>query len=281
MVLCWSGNYVAAKIAFREFPALLVMCLRTSVAALLMIPIYWNYARKRQMEWTRREAGVAIALGVFGMSLNQLFWTLGAARTTVIHSSMIVATTPLWVLMIAAALKVERITWPKLAGMFIAILGVALLQVFRPAGSVNGPSVAGDLLVLLCALLLAAMTAFGKLWKPTSGGIAIAAVGHVVGAMLLTPALWWTSRSFNYGHVSTGAWLGVLYMGACSSVTGYLIYYYVLARMPASRIAAFQYLQPVFASVMAMMILGESLTAPAAAAGGIIFAGVYVTERFG
>ena len=49
-------------------------------------------------------------------------------------------------------------------------------------------------------------------------------------------------------------------MGAFSSVLGYLIYYYALARIPASRMAAFQYLQPVFATLMAVVLLGEHLT---------------------
>lgn len=281
MVLCWSGNYVAAKIVFREIPALLAMCLRTLISAALMIPIYWHYARKRESLWTSREVTIVIALGVLGMSLNQFFWTIGVARTTVIHSSMIMATTPLWVLLMAGMMGLERITWPKLAGMIIAITGVALLQVFRPRLSGNSPTITGDFLVLLCALLLAGMTAFGKRYKPRSGGIAIATAGYVGGAIALTPALWWTGRDFAFAHITPAAWMGLVYMGACSSVTGYLIYYYALARIPASRIAAFQYLQPVFASLMAMVILGENLTAPAAAAGGIIFAGVYVTERFG
>jgi hypothetical protein len=65
-------------------------------------------------------------------------------------------------------------------------------------------------------------------------------------------------------------------MGAISSVTGYLIYYYALVRIPASRMAAFQYLQPVFASLMAVAMLGEQLTGAALAAGGVIFAGVFM-----
>jgi drug/metabolite transporter (DMT)-like permease len=51
--------------------------------------------------------------------------------------------------------------------------------------------------------------------------------------------------------------------------------------MPASRVAAFQYLQPVFASLMAVGMLGEELTGASVAAGCVISAGVYVTERFG
>jgi drug/metabolite transporter (DMT)-like permease len=276
MVLCWSGNYVAAKIAFREIPPLLVMALRTIVAALLIVPFFWRQSGKPIR--TRREVAILVMMGVFGMTLNQFFWTIGVARTTVVHSSMIMATTPLWVLVLARVLGVEGITWPKVTGMIIAMAGVAVLQI-RPHNLANGPTLEGDFLVLLCALALAGMTAFGKRFKPHSGGVTIVTMGYVVGSIALAPVLWMTP--FDYRSVTTSAWAAVFYMAAFSSVTGYLIYYYALARMPASQIATFQYLQPVFATLMAVVMLGEELTGPAMAAGGIIFAGVYVTERFG
>jgi drug/metabolite transporter (DMT)-like permease len=225
--------------------------------------------------------GILIALGLFGMVMNQFFWTIGVAQTTVVHSSMIMATTPIWVLLMAGLMGLEPITFPKVGGMVIAMTGVAMLQVFRPKISANSPTRRGDFLVLLCTLALAGMTAFGKRYRPKSGGIAINAVGYILGAFLLLPSFWFSSRGFDFGKVTAGAWAGVVYMGAISSVTGYLIYYYALARMSASRMAAFQYLQPVFASLMAVVMLGEELTGAAIAAGGIIFAGVFVTERFG
>ena len=280
MVLCWSGNYVAAKIVFREIPAMLAMALRTIVSAILMAGIYWGRPRDAESIWTRREMSILIVLGLFGMVMNQFFWTLGVAKTTVVHSSMIMATTPIWVLLMAALMGLEPITFPKLGGMAIAMTGVAMLQV-RPKPSANPPTLLGDFLVLLCTLALAGMTAFGKRYRPKSGGIAVNAVGYILGAFLLLPSFWFSSRGFDLGKVTAGAWAGVVYMGAISSVTGYLIYYYALARMSASRMAAFQYLQPVFASLMAVVMLGEELTGAAIAAGGIIFAGIFVTERFG
>ncbi len=285
MLLCWSGNYIAAKIVFREVPPLLAMCLRTVLAALLIMPVYWWQSRTRKLLWTWREVRIVFVLGVLGMTLNQLFWTIGVARTTVVHSSMIMGTTPLWVLLMARALGIEGITWPKAGGMAIAMAGLAMLQIFRPGnstgGPTTGPTLEGDFLVLLCALALAGMTAFGKRYKPRSGGITIIAMGYVIGSIALAPVLWLSSRGFDYGAVTPAAWAGVFYMAAFSSVVGYLIYYYALARMSASRIAAFQYLQPVFAILMAMVLLGEDLTGSTVAAGGIIFTGVYVTERFG
>jgi drug/metabolite transporter (DMT)-like permease len=281
MVLCWSGNYVAAKIVFREIPAMLAMALRTIVAAILMAGIYWRRPRGEESIWSRREMGILIALGLFGMVMNQFFWTLGVARTTVVHSSMIMATTPIFVLLMAGLMGLEPITFPKVSGIAMAMAGVAMLQVFRPKDSPKSATLLGDFLVLLCALALAGMTAFGKRYRPRSGGIAVNAVGYILGAILLLPSFWFSSRGFDFGKVTASAWAGVVYMGAISSVTGYLIYYWALARMPASRMAAFQYLQPVFASLMAVVMLGEELTGTAIAAGGIIFAGVYVTERFG
>jgi drug/metabolite transporter (DMT)-like permease len=281
MVMCWSGNYIAAKIVFREMPAMVAMCLRTLVAGVLIIPIYWRQARKTPPVWTWSEFGLLFALGVGGITANQFFWTLGVFRTTVVHSSMIMATTPLFVLLMAGAMRLEPITAPKVIGIFTALCGVGLLQAVRSTSSSSGPTFLGDFLTLLCALLLAGMTAFGKRHKPQSGGIAVNAVGYVGGSLLLLPVLWWTGRDFDFRHVSAAAWAGVFYMGAFSSVTGYLIYYYALARIPASRMAAFQYLQPVFASLMAVAMLGEQLSGTALTAGAVIFAGVFVTERFG
>jgi drug/metabolite transporter (DMT)-like permease len=281
MLVCWSGNYVAAKIVFRELPATLVICLRTMVSAVLIVPIYWRQSRHTPAVRTWREFGLLVALGVGGITLNQFFWTLGVARTTVVHSSMIMGTTPLWVLLIAGAIGLERITLPKMTGILIALAGVGLLQFARLKTSLNGPTLFGDFLVLLCALALAGMTALGKRHPPKSGGIAVNAVGYIAGSLALLPLFWYAGRDFDFSRVSKGAWAGVFYMGAFSSVTGYLIYYYALARIPASRMAAFQYLQPVFASVMAVAILGEHLGAPALAAGAMIFTGVFVTERFG
>jgi drug/metabolite transporter (DMT)-like permease len=281
MVLCWSGNYVAAKIVFRELPAMIVMCLRTIVAGVLIIPIYWFQARKKPTIWTWGEFWLLFALGVIGITMNQFFWTLGVERTTVVHSSMIMATTPLFVLLMAGIMQLERITVLKVIGIVTALCGVALLQLVRSTSSAHGPTFLGDFLTLLCALLLAGTTALGKRYKPVSGGIAVNAVGYVGGSLLLLPVLWWSAQGFNFAHVSAAAWTGVFYMGAFSSITGYLIYYYALARIPASRMAAFQYLQPVFASLMAVVLLGEQLSGTAIAAGAIIFTGVFVTERFG
>ena len=63
------------------------------------------------------------------------------------------------------------------------------------------------------------------------------------------------------------------------SVVSYLLFAYVLTELAASRVAAFNYLQPVIASGLAIWLLSERLTSKVVMGGGLILAGVYLTER--
>ena len=281
MLLIWGGNYIAAKLVFREIPANIVICLRTMVAAIIILPIYWVETRKKPPVFTWPELRLLVTLGLGGITVNQVFWTLGMSRTTVVHSSMIMATTPLWVLLIAAVMGLERVTVFKAVGLAIAMAGVVMLQLLRARGSGGDPTLLGDFYVLICALAMAGMTAWGKRHKPLSGSMAVNLVGYLGGAFVLLPFLPFAAQGFEFSKVSTTAWLCLLYMGAFSSVAGYLIFLYALERMPASRMAAFQYLQPVFASGLAVLLLHEHLGVGVLISGAVIFTGVFVTERFG
>jgi drug/metabolite transporter (DMT)-like permease len=68
-------------------------------------------------------------------------------------------------------------------------------------------------------------------------------------------------------------------MALLPSVVCYLIYYYALARMEASQLAAINYLLPVLATLSGVWLLGEHVTLAAVAAAIVIFSGIYMVER--
>jgi len=102
---------------------------------------------------------------------------------------------------------------------------------------------------------------------------------YVGGAVALSPIIVWNAPRIDFGAVHVTAWLSIAYMAVFSSVVSYLIYNYALARMAASRVSAFSYLQPFLATLMAIPILGEHLTAPLLFGGAMVMTGVWVTER--
>ncbi|MDQ6663880.1 MAG: DMT family transporter [Acidobacteriota bacterium] len=274
MVVFWSGNYVVAKIALREFPPLLLGGLRISLAGLLMIPVYaWKGGK-----WSRSDVPMLLGMGILGVTLNQVFFILGMSRTTVAHSSIIIGTTPVLVLAIAGALQMERVTLTKMGGMGVALAGVAILQGFR-SQSPGGATMLGDFFVFLAALTFALFTVMSKRAGQRHDAITVNAFAYIGGALALLPVTLWQARTVALASVSSAAWASVAYMALFPSILCYLIYYHALKRISASRVSAFSYLQPLLAILMAVAILGERLTWPIAAGGAVIFTGVFLTEH--
>ncbi len=275
----WGANYVVAKAALSHFPALLIGPLRATLAAALLAPAYLVVRARsgRDDAWTARELVFVGLLGVFGITLNQVFFILGMARTSVAHAALLIATTPLQVMALAAARGQERITARKAAGMLTAVAGVGVLHVGDAGG--RGATLAGDLLVFLAAFCFSLYTVFSKEVTRRHNSLTVNALGYVAGALAGAPLLAQQSLGFEYGSVGAGGWLALAYMTLLASILCYLIFYYALDHMPASRLAAFSYLQPVIAAVTAFVFLHEPVTLPVAAGGALVLGGVWVTGR--
>jgi drug/metabolite transporter (DMT)-like permease len=282
MVAFWSGNYIAGKIALRELSPLFLAGLRIGLAGVTMLPLYaWERVRKRDRSLTvaaRHDVVRLLLLGLLGVTLNQFFFIVGLSRTSVAHAAILIGLTPIQVLIIAGVRGQERITARKAVGMAVALAGVAVLKAFEPAAGA-GATWLGDFFIFLTGLCFALFTVFGKEVTREYSTITMNTYAYVGGAVALLPLALWEAAHQPLAHVSAGAWLAAIYMALFPSVIAYLIYYHALAHMAASRVSAFSYLQPVFATIMGVVLLGESLGAPVIAGGAVILAGVYLAER--
>jgi drug/metabolite transporter (DMT)-like permease len=273
MVTFFSLNYIFARFALREFPPAQLTAVRSAVAAFVMAAIWLS---RRQPTLTRRDLAPLALLGILGITLNQLLFAFGMQRTSVAHASILSAMAPIMVLLIAASIGQERVTLRKAGGMLIAVIGVTVLQV-EPAAHATA-TLLGDVLILLSALAIALYSVLGKQVTARHDVLTVNAVSFVAGFVALAPLLW-PPRGFSYFAVSAEGWLSLLYMAIFPSVLGYLIYCYALTQMPASRVSAFAYLQPLLATILAVPMLGESVNGSLTGGGTLVLIGVYVTER--
>jgi len=281
MVVFWAMNFTVAKFALREFPPALLTGARLTLAAAMIAPIYlWSRRRQTEEPWTRRDVPFLVILGLFGVALNQLFFMLGLSRTSVAHSSIIIATGPIMILLIAAILGVERLGARKAAGMAVALGGVALLKIFEthPLRG-QGPTWTGDLLTLCGTFCFSLFTVYAKRASTTHSAITVNTFGYLGGALAMAPVTLWQSAGFSFSRISPAAWASLFYMALFPSVVCYLIYYHALTHIATSRVAAFSYIQPVLATGMGVWLLGEHVTPALMLSGAVVFAGVYLTER--
>jgi len=273
MVVVWSVNPVAAKIALRHMPAPLLVSVRTTIAALIVLP--WLFQARRVVSavhwWKLALLGAGLQVG------NQLIYVTSLSMTSIAHAAFIYSAVPVIILLLAASRGQEKITSKKLIGMFVCVVGAVWLAMDRSGG--GDPSLQGDILLVGAGLLFAAFTVFGKQARQQYGAVVLNSIAYVSGAVLLQPVIWIVYRDFSLLSVPSEAWWAVSYMAVFPSVFGYLIYYWALGHVPASRIAGVQYLQPLTATSLGWVLLGESVSLNLGLAGAVILAGVYLAER--
>ena len=161
--------------------------------------------------------------------------------------------------------------------MSICIAG-ALWLASDQSGSGN-PTPQGDAMLVVAGLLFASFTVFGKEMRDRYGAVVLNSLAYVSGALLLQPIIWIVYSDVSLTSIPTDGWLAVAYMAIFPSVLGYLIYYWALGHVPASNIARVQYLQPLTATSLGWLFLGESITPTVVLAGAVIMTGVYIAER--
>ena len=278
MVAGWTGNYIAGKIALQSLPPVLLYGVRISMAGILIVPVYVWERRHNKRTWTLRDLPFIIVIGVFGVSLNQFLFVLGLSRTSVAHSAIFANMSPILVLLLASARGLEKLTPQKIAGVVVSLVGVVFLRALdsHPHGE---SSFLGDFITFCGSLAFAIFTVLGKPTAKQYGSIPVNTVAYVGGALLMAPVTLWQASRFPMAAVPWSAWASVFYMALFPSVICYLIYYYALAHMEASRLAAINYLLPPLATLMGVWMLGEHVTLWTIAAAAVIFSGIYMVER--
>jgi drug/metabolite transporter (DMT)-like permease len=278
MTTLWSLNYIVAKYALREFPALLASGIRMIIAGVIMIGVYrWHHVRGKIPQWTRADIGLLVFLGMMGVGLNQLFFVVGISKTTVSHAAIMIGLTPVTVLLLAWVMGLEKLSILRLFGMFVALAGVTFLQL--SSNKSDGATIAGDAMVYMASLALAIFTVRGKQEASRFGGVLVNTFAYAGSALAMLPVVAGYSLDFNFSRVSWVGWASLAYMAVFASVVCYLIYYYALSHVPASRVAAFSYLQPLLGTLMAISLLGEHPTRSLLSGGALVLTGVFLAER--
>ncbi|MGB6484128.1 MAG: DMT family transporter [Candidatus Acidiferrales bacterium] len=101
---------------------------------------------------------------------------------------------------------------------------------------------------------------------------------NLAGAIFLLPMSMREAARLDWRAVGTVGWLGLGYTVLVSSIGAYLIFFWALSHLPASRLAVFTYLEPPLGALLAVVLLGENLTNALLIGGGLILAGVYLAE---
>ena len=283
LLLLWTMNYLVAKEGFRQMDALTLALLRVDLATLLFLPLLFIERQIREKGRAPRHppAGKEILslvlLGVLGICINQVLFTVGLNYTSVAHSSLIVCIGPVNTLLLARLMGMERLSAPKVVGITIAFAGVAVLALDQGL-SLRAATLRGDLMTLAASLAFTGYTVLGKRVAGRFSPVTINAYTYVAAALILAPLTVRQGLRLDWRAVGWQGWWAVVYMAVGTSVLAYLMWFWALRHLAASRLSAFTYLQPVLGTLLGIFVLHEQFTRTLAIAGGLVLGGVLLTE---
>jgi drug/metabolite transporter (DMT)-like permease len=290
VTIIWAVNFIAAKIGLRSLPAVTLASFRVVLAGAMMIPFYLfcsrlpafaETAESRRRQFTLRDIWTFLYMGFFGVTINQICFTVGLRYTSVSHAAVIVGMGPIYTLFFAVLFNLEKATWRKAVGMALAFAGIAVMA-SENGVSAHSPSILGDAITMTGSIGFAMYVVLGKRLAGRYDPLTMTALSHFAGALIVLPVA--LSRAFSLGsaeHWRAIAWTGwaaMLYMAIFSSAVAYVLYFWLLRYLEASQLSAFTYLLPVVATILGILWLGEKGSWDQVLGGVLALGGVYWIE---
>ena len=270
----FSANYVILKLAFREFSPMTFAWLRTAgAAALLLLTLPRPVAPLARADHWR------IALySMLGIVINGALFLLGLNFTTVQVAAVLITTIPVFALVAAIAYGKERTTSTKIAGIALAFVG-ALLVVGGEGFTGNTRSLFGALMIVINCLSYALYLVLSKPLLARFGTRRVVTLLFAYGSVLMLPfAAWWLVHE-NWAAISLRGWLTLAIVVLGPTMGAYLLNAWALKHAESSFVAVYTYVQPVLASALGAMFLGETIRGVVVIAAVLIFVGVWLAGR--
>ncbi len=233
--------------------------------------------RKRKPPVERKDWPKIFLLAVFIIPGNQMLYMFGQSMTAAGHGAFLFATSPVWIFLLAIIHLKEKIMAKRVAGIVLSFGGVLIIMLGGQA-NFGFDYLLGDLIILIAVLAWCYYTIIGKPLVEKYGAFRMTAYALAIGSGLYFPFGLYRALSFDYTGVTAGAWGAVAFMALGMSVGLYVLWYWLLKHMDASRVAIWHNLFPVISAVVAYFFLGEPLTTAFVVGGVVVLAGVTITE---
>lgn len=268
----WGVNFSVVKAVLDHLDPLALNALRFPLAALVLAAVMLRRGAGRP------EAGdlfPLVALGVLGNVVYQMGFILGIDATLAGNASLLLATSPVWTVLLSAAVGHEALNPIVLLGSLSTLAGMALVVVGSGAAlSLGAASLRGDALMVGAAVLWAVYTVGAARYVRKYGSIRVTAwtlwVGTPILVLLGIPSL----AATPWERVPLWAWGGVVYAGVFSVGLAYLLWYRGVSRLGNARTALYSNLVPVAALLTAWLWLHEVPTALQLGGATVILVGI-------
>lgn len=276
--LAWGFNGVATRAALNTgIPPVTIVAIRAIIASGLLFAML----RLRGYRFPTQAArwSKAMVQGVFQLSLPFILFNFAYDNASAGFVGLFPALIPLGTAIAAhVLLPDEPMNAVKFAGLSVAFLGVGLLVASGDSGLAEGgnPTLAA-VLALGAVISVSYAGAYAKLHSGTFDPMELTFMQFFIGIFLMGAAM--LAFEGIPGSITTWGWMLLIWMSVVGSIVPFLLFFWLLEHVSATRASLVGYIVPIIALVSGIVLLDEKLQAGIAVGGLLILIGVVVTDR--
>src|SRR6516165_3213818 len=241
---------------------------RFGVGFLLLLPI----ALALRIKWPRGRDWLGVAaLGVMYFAFFIVLFNLAFRYTTAARGSLALSTLPLMTMLVGAALGVEALDVRKSVGVIIAMAGAAVALVAGLAHTWRG-----DLIMAAATLVMALYNVWSRPFIVRSSPLAYVTAGMGFGSACLVAVAAWSDSYASVASFHGPQWMAVVYLGAFGGAAAFFLWVFALERTTPTRTAITMTINPVFASAVGALTLGEPIGINLVVGLLAVFAGIWI-----
>tara|TARA_B100001115_G_scaffold119935_1_gene89486 strand:+ start:1995 stop:2891 length:897 start_codon:yes stop_codon:yes gene_type:complete len=219
-----------------------------------------------------------IFCGLFGVAINQLFFFEGLNLTTPINAAIIMTVSPILVIIFSAIIIKEKITIRKIFGIFLGLTGAATLILKSGAISLNNDYFIGNFLVFVNATSYSIYLVIVKGLMTKYNPITVMFYVFSFGLIFVFPFGISELSNVSLEIFTLEIFLKVGFVVICTTFLAYLFNAFALKSLNPSVVSIYIYLQPVLATVIAIILKSDSLDLVKIISSVFIFSAVFLVS---
>jgi drug/metabolite transporter (DMT)-like permease len=270
----WGTTFLAIRIAVEELPPLFAAGARFFIAGVVLLGFMLakGEARPSARQWRNL---LVMSLLMFVAEYGPLFWAEKFVPSGVV--SVLAATIPIITLLMEMVIfRQQKWSLPLAAATVLGFGGVGILLL--PGGPQHFP-------VLPCLAILGGCTAWSlgtvvsrRMDLPDARPVTSGAAMMLGGGLLLLISAG-VGEMHPWPHVSLRAAMALLYLIVFGSLLGFTAFVWLLAHMPATRVASHAYVNPIVAVALGYFFAAEPVTVRTLAGTGLVLMSVFMILR--
>ena len=248
---------------------------RFGTGFLILLPV----ALYMKSQWPKGRDWVAVAaLGILFFFAFSVLFNLAYTYTTAARGALTLSTMPLMTMLVGAALGIETLTVRKTAGVLIAMTGVLFALAF---GLSNAPAGAwrGELVMFAATFCMSLYNVWSRPFIARSDPLAFLTGGMGAAALCL---LVWALAIHGFdaaAQFGTPQWLAIAYLGIIGSAGAFILWVFALSRTSPTKTAVTITVNPVFASIVGAVAIGEGIGLNLVIGLAAVAAGIWLAAR--